>query len=663
MLSAHDACRYSGRGMQLLVDDDVAYCVSSVDGRNMLTAYNQDGRSKILVGVPFDVRSKAQGYGGGAFCVHRKLVYFVNGDDQRIYRRDPDLPMASIAPITPVGSGIYGDLVFDPARKRIVCIRELADATGTVSTQIVAIEAEGAGTITVLAEGMDFYSSPRLSRCGGLIAWTGWNFPDMPWNRSVLQVGRIGPAGCVADIREVRNADRVSVIEPCWTAENGLLHLSDESGYWSLHEYRNGSSREIFSMKDVEFGFPPYLLGLHTYGKFIDQKAGGIFALALIDGEQVLLRITDADPPACIRVEHPFDHLSDLQCWNGGLYFLAEKTSHSPEIVRYEPATHRFFSLSQPGSAINAPDRAEPQRIRFATRDGGIAHAIFQATKNQPDKTKCAPLIVNVHGGPTGAAQIRFDPVIDYWLDHGFSWLDVNHRGSTGYGRQYREALNGRWGELEVLDCVAAVKYLCAKGIVDQSRVVIRGASAGGYTALQAVTDSKLFAAAACYYGVTDLELLCRTTHKFESKYLHSLIGDPIQERNLYRERSPIHRIRSIGAPVLFLQGADDFIVPREQTANLAKRLDYTEHVAPYIEFPGEGHGFSKSQNRTAALLAEHYFYARILGLPFTDTESAPTIDFLRAYFARKSTVTGKGAKSRCRNDVLSPHPQTQQTI
>jgi dipeptidyl aminopeptidase/acylaminoacyl peptidase len=635
-VKAHDACRYSPKGRQLLVERGSVYCVSAGDdGLHRLTVHPSGGPEAVVVSAPFDVRSKVQGYGGGAFCVHDGVVYFVNHADQRVYRCSPGgLP----TPVTAEGPYAHADLSFDAKRHRLICIREVGKDHGHVETQIVSISLDEEGAVRVLVHGRDFYAAPRMSLCGEHLAWIAWDFPDMPWNRSSLLRGRVDEDGLVSFIEPVVDRDAVSVIEPLWAANGDLLYLSDESGYWSLHAHSEAGIRVLPTMAGAEFGWPPYVVGLCSYCEVTDETLGTrcIFALAWVDGEQVLLKI-DANRSLVETIALPFSRASHLCSFGQALCFLGETPQHSPSPVRYDTASGRFRHLARPQFDMAGQAVARVTRVPFPTRDGSTAHAILYTGERWPAADAPRPLIVNVHGGPTGAAIVEFDPKIAFWLNHGFSWLDVNHRGSTGYGRAYREALNGKWGELDVEDCVDAVKHLCAQGLADPKRIVIRGASAGGFTALRALATADCFAAATCLSGVTELERLCRTTHKFESQYLHHLVGDPQRDLDVYRARSPLHHPRAIRSPVLFMHGAQDRVVPPDQTRDMAARLEAAGHIAPYIEFAGEGHGFVSPENRAAALSAEWLFYARVLGTPWhRESLEHPALDQLANYFDHK---------------------------
>ncbi|RLA40324.1 MAG: S9 family peptidase, partial [Gammaproteobacteria bacterium] len=234
------------------------------------------------------------------------------------------------------------------------------------------------------------------------------------------------------------------------------------------------------------------------------------------------------------------------------------------------------------------------------------------------------PLLVLCHGGPTGATSTGFNLKIQFWTNRGFAVLDVNYRGSTGYGRPYRQALDGAWGIKDVDDVVAGAQHLINQGLADPERIMIRGGSAGGYTVLAALAFHDLFKAGASYYGIGDLETLARDTHKFESRYLDTLVGPYPAEQALYQQRSPINHIDKLNCPVIFFQGLDDKVVPPQQAEAMVESLEEKGLKVKYVPFSGEGHGFRQAGNTERALLEELQFYSEVFGF---DLPSQPSTD------------------------------------
>jgi dipeptidyl aminopeptidase/acylaminoacyl peptidase len=263
---------------------------------------------------------------------------------------------------------------------------------------------------------------------------------------------------------------------------------------------------------------------------------------------------------------------------------------------------------------------SRPVPIEFPTDGGLSAHGLLFRPTNpdheaSPDERP--PLIVMSHGGPTSNATSIFDLGIQYWTSRGFAVVDVNYGGSTGYGREYRQRLNGNWGVVDLRDCVNAARFLVEAGEADAERLLIRGGSAGGYTTLCALTfEPDVFAAGASYYGIADLvPFATGDTHKFESSYEHTLVGPWPEAAERYRERSPINHVDRLDTPMLLLQGADDRVVPPLQAEMMVEVLERKSLPHAYLLFQGEGHGFRKAEHKVAALEAELSFYAQVLGL------------------------------------------------
>jgi dipeptidyl aminopeptidase/acylaminoacyl peptidase len=272
--------------------------------------------------------------------------------------------------------------------------------------------------------------------------------------------------------------------------------------------------------------------------------------------------------------------------------------------------------------AVDTGYISAPQPIEFPTGGGLTAHGFYYAPQNRDVKGPAEerpPLLVISHGGPTGATGSTLRLPIQFWTSRGIAVLDVNYGGSTGYGRSYRKRLDGQWGIVDVQDCVNGARFLVERGNVDGQRLLIRGASAGGYTTLCALAFHDLFAAGASYFGVSDLEALARETHKFESRYLDRLVGPYPERRDLYLARSPIHAIEGLSCPVIFFQGLDDRVVPPNQAEMMFEALRSKGLPVAYVPFEGEQHGFRQAGNIKRALDAELYFYATVFGFELAE--------------------------------------------
>ena len=581
------------------------------DGRAVIFRGTNSSQPQIITPMGFDVRSKVQGYGGGAFCVQEGVIYFVNDRDQRIYvQRQGKMPVA----LTPVGNYTHGDLIFDCKRQRIICVREeLIPGEIYPRTQIIAICDCEFPKVKVLIEGADFYASPRLSNCGFFLAWISWQFPHMPWNQSSLHLATLTETGVIHKTIQLAGAKDESIIEPLWGDDGTLYFLSDRNGWWNPYRYHPHTGIHIVVEINIEFGFPPYILGLHNYTcNKNPSSTAKMYAVVFNCGQSQLMSVAlESGKTNFLPV--PYEEIRCLHYYEDKLWFIGVPIDSPAKIVGYD-LQHKqcdtFASLGQqPTFSVS-----QAQPIQYPTVDGLTNFANFYLPK-QYDRNTPPPLLVNVHGGPTGIALASFNPIVQFWIQCGFAYLEVNHRGSTGFGRAYRESLNGQWGMAEVQDCIYGVQYLADRGLIDPTKVAIRGNSAGGYTALRAVAHGNCFAAATCYYGVTDLVQLWKHTHKFESQYLYHLIAPYPMCQVLYEERSPLNEADKIQVPVLFIQGKLDKIVPSTQTRAIVETLVASGKTAIYLEFADEGHGFRKLHNLVTALSTELDFYTKLFDL------------------------------------------------
>jgi dipeptidyl aminopeptidase/acylaminoacyl peptidase len=549
----------------------------------------RDGEA--LTPAPFNVRSRVHEYGGGAYAVADGVVYFVNFADQRIYRHERG---KQPEPLTPESKLRYADLQVDPPRHRIVCVVEDHSGPGEARNYLGAVSLAD-GSVTTLAEGHDFYSSPAIGPAGRL-AWLCWNHPNMPWDGTELHV---------SDAEKIAGGPGESIFQPEWSPAGVLHYVSDASGWWNL--YRSG--RRLFAI-DAELGQPAWTFGDKTYG--FDGR-GRVVGYYDQNGRSQLY-VLEGDAPS--PIETPYTSIGSLQVAGDAAVFVGASPTEPRAVVRLDLTTGQTTVLARSTELRIDPGYvSEPRSIEFPTEGGLTAHAIFYPPKNKDFEGPAderPPLLVISHGGPTGASDTGFSASIQYWTSRGIAVLDVNYGGSTGYGREYRRRLNGQWGIVDVDDCVNGAKYLVERGEVDGDRLAIRGGSAGGYTTLAALAFRDVFKAGASYYGVSDLGGLAEDTHKFESRYLDSLIGPYPERRDLYEARSPIHHAERLNAPTIFFQGLEDKVVPPDQAERMVSALKAKGVDVEYIAFEGEQHGFRKAENIQRALEAELAFYARV---------------------------------------------------
>ncbi len=627
-------------------------------GRRTLLRHGGDGITRELTPAPFRVGNRVHEYGGGSYVVDHGRVVVSSMADGRLWRIDPN-GSAAPAPITPEGPWRYADLRFDPRGERLYAVRETHDAVqpdrpGLVVNELVAIALDGGdGPGQVLVSGPDFVAAPRPSPDGGELAWIEWDQPDMPWDATRLKVAPVGPDGHLGAARVLAGGPGVSAIQPSWSP-GGILHfVSDETGWWNLYAFdgpeRLGGRARNLAPLEAELSGPPWVFGRSSYG-FCPRTGTGssamdpapaesILAVARSSGRETLLRIG----PGVTPIDGPFSEIHSLQVAGPRALAIAGGPHDAPALVRFDaitgqPAGVLARSISTP---IDPGVLPHAEAIEFPTGDGETARALFFAPTNSafrgPDDER-PPLLVLAHGGPTSSASSALSLDRTFFTSRGIAVVDVDYRGSTGYGRPYRDALKGRWGIVDVEDCVAAARHLAARGSADPDRMAIRGGSAGGYTTLATLAfRPEAFAAGISLYGIADLELIHQDGHKFESRYDEGMIAPWPEGREVFRERSPIHALDRIRVPMLILQGLDDKVVPPSQVDAMEAVLEGQGVPHVVLRFEGEGHGFRRAETLRAVLAAELSFLGQVFG--FTPADELTPLE-----------VPGLGAASTTRS-------------
>ncbi len=594
-------------------------------GRNVIVGAGADDGIRDLIAAPWNARSRVHEYGGGAFAVGAGAVFFSHYDDQRLYRIDPE---GEPTPLTAASDRRFADVIVDATRRRLIAVREDHTEPGVEPTNaLVAIDLAD-GTELIVAAGHDFYASPCLSPDGTRLAWLTWDHPDMPWDGSELWVAEIDAGGAVGAPRLVAGGRGVSLFQPAWSPAGELHFVSDRSGWWNLYRERAAAVEAICPMA-AEFGVAQWAFGMSTYGfdgrgrivcTFIEA---GVSHLGLIDETRLQ------------RIETPFTAIRDVRVGADFAAFFAGSPDATESLVRLDLETGETALIRAGGSAPDdAANISRAEAVTFAGADGQAAHAFYYAPKNvafAAPPGERAPLIVIDHGGPTGATDATLRWQVQFWTQRGFALVDVNYGGSTGYGRAYRERLDGKWGIVDVEDSIAAARFLVARGDVDPARIVIRGSSAGGYTTLAALTFHDFFVAGASHYGIGDLEALARDTHKFEARYLDGLVGPWPQASGVYRARSPIQHTERLSSALILFQGAEDRVVPPAQAEAMHAAVRAKGLPVAYLLFAQEQHGFRRAENIRRALEAELYFYGRVLGFEPADRIEPVEIDNLPA--------------------------------
>jgi dipeptidyl aminopeptidase/acylaminoacyl peptidase len=585
-------------------------------GRVMIVRRAADGTVRDAIPGGFNVRTRVHEYGGGAYTASGGVLVFSNFADNRLYRGDgPDAPPT---PITHDSALRFADLRIDAPRDRVIAVLE--DHTGGDHEPVNAIAAVGLtdGVVRTLVGGREFYSDPRLSPDGARLAWITWDRPNMPWDGAELWVGDLGADGAVSGARLVAGGPDESVVNPTWAPDGSLLFMTDRTGWWNLHRWRDGDPGiEALAPMEADCAEAAWIFGLRSVG----VDAAGTIGFLGRSEQGTRLFVVEPGGPRHVPVDAT--ELGDILVQDGRAVLVAGGPARTTAVVAVDLATGATEVLhAPPPLAIDAAYLSVPRLLSFPTPDGETAFAWYYPPTNPdvraPDG-ELPPLVVMSHGGPTSSASTALSLTTQAFTSRGFAVVDVDYRGSTGYGRAYRNRLRGSWGVVDLEDCCAAATWLAEQGLADPTRLVIRGGSAGGYTTLSALTFRDVFAAGASYYGVADLEALARDTHKFESRYLDLLVGPYPADVERYRDLSPIHAVGRIGCPVLVLQGEDDRIVPKEQAEEIVAALAERGLPHAYLLFAEEGHGFRKPENRRRALEAELSFYAQVLGFPLAD--------------------------------------------
>jgi dipeptidyl aminopeptidase/acylaminoacyl peptidase len=607
-------------------------------GRHVIVRWSRDTGAADVTPPGFNVRTRVHEYGGGAFTVDGGTLYFAHWQDQRLYRQDPG---QEPRPITPAGQQRYADGVVDRRRGRLICVVEdhatPAGEPGQPTNSLIAVDLEGRRPAQPLVAGHDFYASPRLSPDGARLAWLAWNHPHMPWDETELWVAELDAAGELAGAERLCGGAGESIFQPEWSPDGHLYFVSDRSGWWNLYRWDAGRPPQAppggqgpLAEREAEFGLPQWVFRLSTYAFVSAERLVCAYAQ---QGTWYLAHL-DLVTGQLTPIETPYTQITQVRAAAGRVLFLGGSPTEPQSVVQLDLATGRHEVLRR-SSAVDVDPGflSRPEAIEFPTSHGHTAFAFFYPPTHPEASAppgERPPLLVLSHGGPTGATSNTLNLALQYWTSRGFAVLNVNYGGSTGYGRAYRQRLEGRWGLVDVDDCVHGARYLVSRGDVDGERLIIRGGSAGGYTTLCALTFRDLFSAGASYYGVSDLEALARDTHKFESRYLDRLVGPYPERQDLYRARSPLYHAGRLSAPTIFFQGLEDPVVPPNQAEAMVAALRDKGVPVAYLPFAGEQHGFRQAAHLKRALEAELYFYSRVFAFDLADPVEPVPIENLR---------------------------------
>ncbi len=561
--------------------------------------------------APVNVRTRLHEYGGACLAAHAGTIVLVDDQDQRLWRLDPD---GGRRPVSPAAGGRlrYAEPLIDARRDRVIAVVEDHDRPGEPENRLSALPLAG-GTPLTLAAGHDFFAYPRLSPDGRRLAWLVWDHPDMPWDATRLMTAEIAADGSLDGSRcSAGESGDEAVLQPEFLPDGRLAWLSDKSGFWNLWA-EGGSAPLVAEPRDM--GGPLWQVGSRWWAPIAATQALATVTAAGIEQLTVLDLAAGTARPLAL----PFAVFGELLVAGRTAYCRAASVDRPAAVIAVDLDTGDHQVLRSAGPLDLDPAWiARPRSISFPSAGGRTAFGFHYPPTNPKVAAppgERPPLIVRTHGGPTGAASPALRLGYQFWTSRGFAIVDVDYAGSTGYGRAFREALNGRWGIADVEDCIAAARHLVAAGLADPDRLVISGGSAGGFTTLAALTFHDSFKAGCSAYGIGDLEALMRTTHKFESRYLDRLIGPWPEAAELYRARSPIHHTDRLACPLILLQGLEDKVVPPAQSEAMRDALRAKGLPVAYLAFPREGHGFRAAATQQTALLAEYAFYCRVFGI------------------------------------------------
>ncbi len=588
----------------------------SEGGRQVLVKREGEGAISDVTAAPVNVRTSVHEYGGGAYVASGGQVAYSEFSDQRLH-------LLGAGPITPrpgtPGGLRYADGRFLPDGA-IVCVRERHDEADPVN-EIVRID-PSSGIVSVLAGGRDFYSNPRPSPDGGRLLWLEWDHPNMPWDGTRLMVARFAEDGLI-DHAELAGGPDESVFQPEWAPDGAIVFVSDRTGWWNLYRLDGNDITPLLTM-DADFGLPGWIFGYKTYG-FL--SGGRILTTFWEDGVDHLGIIAPEGGQLTPLPDELTCHNFLITDGESRAWFVGFGTRSPSAVYQLDVDTGALVTIRANRMPVDPAYVPTPRVITFPSGEGEVAHAVHYPPAN-PDfdspEDERPPLIVKIHGGPTSVSVPRLRPDFLFWTTRGFAIVDVNYRGSTGYGREYRNRLRMDWGITDVEDALAAAQFLANQGEADAQRLIITGGSAGGYTTLAALAFGDAFSAGCSYFGVADLGLLVDDTHKFESRYLDGLVGT---DREEMRRRSPLYSVDRITVPVILFQGLDDKVVPPEQAEVIAAGLAENGIPHAHITYEGEDHGFRKAENIIHSLESELAFYGMVLGFePDDDLPVVPLV-------------------------------------
>ena len=608
-----------GTSLQALsASGDSVYLIESRPsemGRQVLLRLPSRGDFSECTPSNFNTRTRVHEYGGGDYWVHEGVIFAVSFSDQRVYRiDDEESEPVAITPRSEIANSLrYANGTVSSDGSMIYCVQENHLDPEHILNQIVCFPSDGSIDPRVIFSGTDFVSSPKISPDGLTLTWLSWDHPNMPWDGTQLHMAQINSDGGLSNRKLIAGGSEESITQPTWSPDGVLHFISDRSGWWNLYFFENEEITRLVEL-DADFAGPDWQFGFSSY----DFMADSSVICTYKDRDRDILIKVGREDSVPEKIQNDYSSIADVSVLNDVIYFIGSSPVVPAELVSISLAENTINTLRQSREAtIDASFISEAEFIEFDTTESAKSFALFYPPKHAhsqgaPDEKP--PLLVMSHGGPTSATSTSYNLAIQYWTSRGIAVVDVNYRGSSGFGRAYRNALRNQWGVFDTADCIAAARFLEQRGDVDGSRMAIRGGSAGGYTTLCALTFHDVFQAGASYYGVADAEILATETHKFESRYLDQLMGPYPAARDVYVSRSPIHYADQIRAAVIVFQGLEDQIVPPAQAELMVDGLVQNKLPHVYMTFRGEQHGFRQAANIIKTLESELSFYGQILG-------------------------------------------------
>ena len=511
---------------ELFADGDQLYFIekrASANGRNVLVRLGRDNTVEQLTDSEISVRSRVHEYGGRPFVAAGDEIYYSQLTDQKIYKQSRAGELQAMT-----GDGLrYMECVVDRRHAQLICVREDHREAGEPVNTLVALKLWLPARTRFSLKAPTSYARQKYHRMGARSRSSPWSHPNMRWDDTELRIVTLKEDGSARSISEVPQQGGVSFKDPKYAPDGTLYFVADFDNWWTLYRLDQDGQPELVLDEQLE---------MQSFG--IENDAAAIITYQS-DGLAYVARV-DLRTGYMTNIGEPLSSADSVTVASDAVYFRGATPSSQESI--YKVTANGFEKVYEPaGPSIAAEHLSEPMYFAFPTGENEEAYGFFYPPKNagyQGENDSLPPLIVEVHGGPVSKTTSKLEPEIQFWTSRGFAVFDVNHRGSTGYGRAFRKKLYPNWGIVDLEDAANGVKWLADKGYIDPDRVAIRGSSAGGYTTLGAMAFMDSFKAGASYYGVSDLEILAKETHKYESRYLDQLIG-PYPEKKTSTSSAP----------------------------------------------------------------------------------------------------------------------------